>query len=81
MFGFRKKNLELDELIAKVSNNLENNYKDEAQAAFKDFENSFKDLLENGKLNDKQVVYYKGKEEAFSSQLKNFTHKDQKVNW
>ena len=84
MFEFLKqigKNKNLEIIIQSVEMNLSNNYKDAAQSSLKEFETTYKELEEAGKLNAKQKAYYGDKLSSFRMQMKNFTHKDQKPTW
>ncbi len=83
MFDFLKssRNKQLDVLVQKIQMNMENNYKDAAQMNLKEFEELLQQLEENGKLNDKQRLYYEGELGSFKERMKNFRHKDQKPYW
>lgn len=84
MFKFLKKhpqNKQLDEIIQHIEVNAANNYKDAAQQDLQEFEDTLKKLEEEGKLSDKQRVYYREKLGALKRDMKSFTHKDQKPTW
>ena len=83
MFDFLKssKNKQLDTIIQRIRMNMENNYKDAAQMNLKEFEELLQELVNSGKLNDKQRLYYESELGAFKERMKNFTHKDQKPFW
>lgn len=84
MFKFFKKypqNKQLDEIIQNIEVNAANNYKDAAQEDLREFEETLKKLAEEGKLSDKQRVYYREKLGVFQRDMKSFTHKDQKPTW
>ena len=84
MFGFLKKtgkNKQLEEIITRIEMNASNNYKDAAQAAFKEYEELLQSLLAENKLPARQKEYYKVRQESFKQEMKNFTHKDQKPTW
>lgn len=84
MFGFLKKtgkNKQLEEIITRIEMNASNNYKDAAQAAFKEYEELLQSLLTENKLPARQKEYYKARQEGFKQEMKNFTHKDQKPTW
>lgn len=84
MFGFLKntgKNKQLEEIITRIEMNASNNYKDAAQAAFKEYEELLQSLLAENKLPARQKEYYKARQEGFQQEMKNFTHKDQKPTW
>ena len=57
MFGFFKKAKsakELDRIIAEITMNMQNNYKDAAQSAFKELEQRFAEMAEAGELSEVQ---------------------------
>ena len=84
MFGFLKrtgKNQRLEGLIESIQMNLSNNYKDAAQMDLKEFGETLQELSEAGKLSEMQKSYYEVKLSEFRENMKNFTHKDQKVGW
>ena len=77
----QRKSRELDSILDELRRNLENNYKDAAQQDLKDFENLLKECRETGTLSAHKLDYYEQKLAMYQSQLKKFTHKDQKVTW
>lgn len=79
-FG-NKKNLKLEDIIAKLESNMANNYKDAAQANFKDLENVYGELVSSGELNEKQKSQYEVVLEGYREKLKKYSHKDQKPYW
>ena len=84
MFGFFKKvksAKELDDIIAEITMNMQNNYKDAAQAAFKELEQRYNKLIEAGELSEAQKSEYGAKRASFQEQLKAYSHKDQKPYW
>lgn len=83
MFDFLKssRNKQLDAKIQRIQMNMENNYKDAAQINLKEFEELLTELEKQGKLNDKQRLYYESELGSFKERMKNFTHKDQKPFW
>lgn len=84
MFGFLKRNgkdQQLEEIMQRLQMNVANNYKDAAQLNLKEFEEKMIELRASGKLNDASLAYYEDKLQGFRTQLKNFTHKDQKPYW
>ena len=84
MFCFFKRNTgnqELDIIVGKIRMNMENNYKDAAQLNLKEFEKRLQELQAEGKLSEKQKLYYEGELADFKERMKNFTHKDQKPYW
>ena len=80
---FRKKKSanELDLLIAEIDSNMQNNYKDAAQAALREFERKLSKLTEDGTLSEGKRESYLGKLEAYKITLKEYSHKDQKPYW
>lgn len=84
MFAFIKnigKNKQLEAAIAKLQMNMSNNYKDAAQADYKDLIELYRKLSEAGVLSDKQNAHYKRVIEDYSVKMQNYTHKDQKPYW
>ena len=84
MFGFLKKAKtakELDRIIAEIDMNMQNNYKDAARAAFKEFEEKYTVMAESGELSEAQKSMYSAKLSAYHEKLKAYSHKDQKPYW
>lgn len=81
MFGFFKKNRELESLLGGILSNEANNYKDAAQECLKEFEAKYNELAATNALNDKQKEYYGRLLSETQSRLQKFTHKDQKPYW
>lgn len=84
MFNFFKgirSSKELDSIIQKIQMNLSNNYKDAAQSNLKELESALKYFIDNNKISDKQRIYYEERLSSLKSEMKNFTHKDQKPTW
>lgn len=84
MFDFIKnigKNKQLEAAIARLQMNMSNNYKDAAQADYRELMDLYAKITDKGSLSDKQKVYYKGLIEDYSSKMKDYTHKDQKPYW
>ena len=80
LFG-NKKNPELEGIIARLESNMANNYKDAAQADFKELEGIYGKLVSAGKLNDVQKSQYEGVIDGYREKLKKYSHKDQKPYW
>ena len=78
---FRTKCRELEDVLFRMDSNIANNYKDAAQANFKELTEKYESLLSEGKLNDKQKSYYSGIISVYSEKMKKFTHKDQTPYW
>ncbi len=72
---------ELDSIIMRIESNMANNYKDAAQENFRELEETFKEMCENGQLKEKKQKKYEDILETFRARLKSFTHKDQKPYW
>lgn len=84
MFRFFKKTKsvqELESIIAKITMNMQNNYKDAAQTAFKELEERYHQMVEAEKLSETQKEEYEIKISSFQEQLKEYSHKDQKPYW
>ncbi len=84
MFGFLKKAKsarELDRLIAEITMNMQNNYKDAAQSALRELEIRFHEMAENNELSEIQKSEYSVKLSSFKERLKAYSHKDQKPYW
>jgi len=75
------KNKQLEGLIDCVEMNMSNNYKDAAQADFKQFTEVFAALKEAGKLSEKQVAHYESVLKDYTTRLQAYSHKDQKPFW
>lgn len=75
------KNKQLEAAIAKLEMNMSNNYKDAAQADYKNLMDLYCELKSAGALSDKQDEHYKGMIEEYSVKMQNYTHKDQKPYW
>ena len=71
----------LEELIIKIRNSIQNNYKDMAQDYFKEFCALYDELRGSESLNEKQIEYYASEREGLSKELEGFSHKDQKPYW
>ncbi len=78
---FKSRDIVLDKIINEIENDMANNYKDAAQAAFKELCTVFVRMNEEKKLNNKQKTYYSGRIEGYKHRLSGYTHKDQKPYW
>lgn len=76
-----KKQSELESIIRSLVANMSNNYKDNAQSNLKELQEKYKELLDLGKLNEKQKAYYDEIIGIYVGEMKEFTHKDQKPYW
>ena len=74
---FRKNNKDLDFIIKRIESNMANNYKDNAQSAFRDFENAMSEMT----LSEKQREMYSARLEEYRKKLEGYTHKDQQPYW
>ncbi len=84
MFKFtfgNKKSPALEDIIDKLESNMANNYKDAAQADFKELERVYEELVSLGKLSEKQKNQYESVIEDYREKLKKYSHKDQKPYW
>jgi len=84
MFGFFKKvksAKELDRIIAEITMNMQNNYKDAAQLALRELEQRFQEMTEAGELSEAQQADYGARLHSFQERLKSYSHKDQKPYW
>lgn len=74
MFGFQKKNKELEALAQKVRLEAENNYKDTATEAYRNFCSRLNEMELEGTLSQKMLEFYRGQEEALGDMMKGFHH-------
>lgn len=84
MFKFLKDKKEckqLDCIIMRIESNMQNNYKDSAQEALKEFEKALSDMISQGTLKDKQRVQYETRLMEYKKKMEKFTHKDQTPYW
>lgn len=72
---------ELDGLISKIEMNMSNNYKDNAQADFREYEATLKRFIEEGLLKGRTRSFYESRLQQYRSKLEGYTHKDQKACW
>ncbi len=77
MFSFFRKNKELEAMILKLYNDASNNYKDNAQADFKQLETAFTAFRDAGRLSAKQQEHYGKILEEYREMLKGFSHAEQ----
>ena len=75
------KNKELEAAVARLQMKMSNNYKDAAQADYKELMELYEKLSGKGGLTDKQKSYYKEVIEEYRVKMKDYTHKDQKPYW
>lgn len=79
MFGFSKKNKELEEILLRLQANASNNYKDAAQDNYRQFLEMFEEYKAQGKLKPKQITYYEEIIKELEPQMKKYTHFDQRA--
>lgn len=72
---------ELDGIIAEIDMNMNNNYKDNAQAAFRKLETALDEMSGEGQLKEKAINIYRKQLNVYKEKLKGYTHKDQLKNW
>lgn len=75
------KEKELDEIIQRIEVNMQNNYKDNAQAAFKEFEETLTAMKNDSKTKQSVIRKYDGILDSYREKMKGYTHKDQKPYW
>lgn len=77
MFGFGKSKAakELDTVILSMQLAFENNYKDNATANLKKFEQMLETATADGSLKEKEKEVYGQKRIQYRERLKNFDHK------
>ena len=84
MFGLfrKKKNVnELECIMEEIESNMQNNYKDAAQEAFREFEKKLSEAIEQGMLSEGKQQQYSLKRDVYKEKLQSYTHKDQKPYW
>ena len=79
MFGFSKKNKELEELLLCLHANASNNYKDAAQENYRKFLALFDEYKSNGKLKQRQISYYEQICKSLEPEMKKYTHFEQRA--
>lgn len=81
MFGLSKTNKELEAILLKLQANASNNYKDAAQDNYREFQQKFAQLKDNGKLKARQIAYYEGCMRELEPKMKHYTHHEQKADY
>ena len=71
----------LDSILAGIRMNMANNYKDAAQSGLAEYEEMLQAFAEDGKLKEDRLHLYEQKLETLRTQLRGYTHKDQKPYW
>ena len=72
---------ELDAIITRLQMNMSNNYKDNAQANLKEFEEALDDMRKNGSIKAAVLSKYEKILEEYKEKMKGYSHKDQKPYW
>ena len=75
------KEKELDSIISRIEMNMQNNYKDNAQDALKDLEETLASLKKDGKLKPVILEKYEHIAATYKDKMKGYSHKDQKPYW
>lgn len=75
------KEKELDEIIQRIEVNMQNNYKDNAQAAFKELEETLTAMKNDSKTKQSVIRKYDGILDSYRETMRGYTHKDQKPYW
>ena len=81
MFSFGKKNRELEDIISSLEANKANNYKDNAQADYKELRAKYEEMVDNDCISAKQKEYYKLIISDYAKEMSGYTHKDQTPYW
>ena len=74
MFFRRKTKRELEQILIIMKANAENNYKDSAQANYKEFKKKFEELQSAGQLSDRQIAYYDEIKKKYLIEMQGFRH-------
>lgn len=74
MFRFQRKNKELETLAQKVRLEAENNYKDTATEAYRNFCGRLQQLEQEGTLRGKTLEFYQRQQEELGEMMKGFHH-------
>ena len=66
--------------MTRLKLNASNNYRDATKEDLAELSERYEALKSAGKLNEKQITYYRSRIIEYTDKLKNFSHKTQKVN-
>lgn len=80
MFFHNKKKAPLDEKLKTLQMHFENNYKDNAHAAYKEAVELFEKMKSEGILSKREQAAYEKRFEEFAEKLKGYTHYDH-IGW
>lgn len=72
---------ELDEIINSLEMNMSNNYKDNAQANLKEFEEALMKMKAEGRIKEKVMKHYDEMLHDYKEKMNGYSHKDQKPYW
>ena len=72
---------ELDDIIQRLTMNMSNNYKDNAQDNLKEFEIKLNELRYSEKIKDKVFSKYEEILSEYKGKMKGYSHKEQKPYW
>ena len=81
LFSKKKHVNELEQILAEIESNMQNNYKDVAQEAFREFEQKLSERIKQGQLSEGKKEEYNRKLAMYREKLQAYSHKDQKPYW
>lgn len=81
MFGFSKKNKDLEAVLLRLHANASNNYKDAAQDNYREYLQKFEALKTTGKLSKRQLAYYENCNLELAKEMKNYSHYEQRADF